>query len=237
MRGNGEGKPVVALDVDGTLGDYHRHFLWFAEQYLDKPMPDAQTINPGERLHKFMHVRLADYRAAKLAFRQGGFKRWMPAYPYASELTTSVRRAGAEVWICTTRPYLRLDNIDPDTREWLRRNNIKYDAVLFGEDKYKELKRQAGGRVAAILDDLPEMYYEANRLFPTWTGYIEETGEPIPLKPGPAIILRDQPYNQHVTPLRRALTLEDAWEHIRHGLASWKAVQRTSGVDLRRQRP
>jgi hypothetical protein len=219
MRGNGEGKPVVALDVDGTLGDYHRHFLWFAEQYLDKPMPDAQTINPGERLHRFMGVSLANYRAAKLAFRQGGFKRWMPAYPYASELTTSVRRAGAEVWICTTRPYLRLDNIDPDTREWLRRNNIKYDAVLFGEDKYKELKRQAGGRVAAILDDLPEMYREARLLFQPGYSPFQES------PPGPTIILRDQPYNQHIQVPARALTLEDAWEYVQEGLSSWRLRQ------------
>ena len=111
-------------------------------------MPKQDEINPGMRLHKFMGVTLRDYRECKLAYRQGGLKRFMPCYPGASELATALRRRGAEVWICTTRPYLRLDSIDPDTREWLRRNKIKYDAILYGDDKYRELKRQAGPRVA-----------------------------------------------------------------------------------------
>lgn len=172
-------KPIVALDIDGTLGDWHSHFLWFAEKYLNKPMPHPEQLNPGLRLHKFMGVTLRDYREAKLAFRQGGYKRWMPCYDGASELTRAIRRAGAEVWICTTRPYLRLDSIDPDTREWLRRNKIQYDALLYGDDKYRELKRQASWRVAGVLEDLPALWLEARRLFPN-----------------ALVVLRDQPYNR-----------------------------------------
>lgn len=181
MRTNGEGIPVAALDIDGTLGDYHRHFLEFAEKWIGRPMPDPADINPGMRLHRFMRVPLATYRECKLAFRQSGLKRWMPVYPGAHSLTADLRRAGAEVWICTTRPYLRLDNIDPDTREWLRRAGILYDAVLFGEDKYEELKRQAGDRVALVLEDLPELWEKARRLLPDAVCF-----------------LRDQPYNRHL---------------------------------------
>lgn len=163
----GDGKPVVALDIDGTLGDYHSHFLWFAERWLGMNMPSADQVNPGMRLSEFMGIQHSVYRECKLAYRQGGLKRFMPAYPFASELTSNIQEAGAEVWLCTTRPYLRLDNIDPDTREWLRRNDIRYDAVIFGglEDslgKYPELVRQVGrDRVVAVVDDLPEQLREA----------------------------------------------------------------------------
>jgi hypothetical protein len=179
MRTNGDGKPIVALDIDGTLGDFHTHFLNFASDWIGRPMPKPDDINPGLRLHKFMGVSLRTYRECKLAFRQGGLKRWMPCYYGASEMTRALRRAGSEVWICTTRPYLRLDSIDPDTREWLRRNKIRYDAILYGDDKYRELKRQAGARVAGILEDLPELWNEARSLFPQ--AYV---------------VLRDQPYNR-----------------------------------------
>lgn len=188
MRTNGYGKPVVALDIDGTLGDYHRHFLEMAEKWFGQSMPDPQTLNPGLRLHKFMGVRLQDYRACKLAYRQGGYKRWMPCYDGASELTIALRKAGAEVWICTTRPYNHLSNIDPDTQEWLRRNKIKFDdAIIYGDKKYLELKRQTRfpsldgtqTRVAGIMEDLPELWTEAARLFP-----------------GTLVVLRDQPYNR-----------------------------------------
>lgn len=178
---NGHGKPVVALDIDGTTGDYHGHFLRFAEGWYGRPMPSPEEINPGLPLHRFMRTQKKTYRECKLAYRQGGMKRTMPCYPGASELTRAVRKAGAEVWICTTRPYLRLDNIDPDTREWLRRNKIQYDAVIYGEDKYKELVRQVGlERIVAIAEDLPEMVHAAQILGVS------------------NIYLRDQPYNRHL---------------------------------------
>jgi len=172
MHTNGDGKPIIALDVDGTLGDFHKHFLTFAANWVGRPMPSPDDINPGLRLHKFMGIPLRTYRECKLAYRQGGLKRWMPCYEGASELTRALRRAGSEVWICTTRPYLRLDNIDPDTREWLRRNEIKYDAVLYGDNKYQELNRQVGRRVAELWD-------KARKLFPE-----------------ALVCLRDQPYNR-----------------------------------------
>lgn len=178
MRTNGHGIPIVALDIDGTIADYHTHFLTFAAQWIGKPMPHPMEINPGKRLSEWMGVEHSVYQECKLAFRQGGLKRFMPVYEGADRLTHGVKALGAEVWICTTRPYLRLDNIDPDTREWLRRYNIHYDAVLFGDDKYAELARQAGDRVIVVFDDLPEQCIAAiGEGFPTY--------------------VRDQPYNRH----------------------------------------
>jgi len=187
-------KPIVALDIDGTLGDWHRHFLTFAAQWTGRPMPAPEDINPGLPLHRHMGMSKATYRQCKLAFRQGGLKRSMPVYDGARELTVRLRKAGAEVYICTTRPYLRLDNIDPDTRHWLRRNGIQYDGVLFGEHKYRDLAKFVGAdRIVAVLDDLPEMCEQAAQVI----------GERA------SVLLRSQPYNQHVTGFARIESLRD----------------------------
>lgn len=158
-------KPIVALDIDGTLGDYHSHFRKFAENYLGYGLPDHRgfTGRPfeetQERFWQFLGLDLELYRTIKLAYRQGGTKRWMPAYPHASELSKALRFAGAEVWIATTRPFLRLDNIDPDTREWLERNRIEYDHMIHGDEKYHQLSSLVDTqRVVGILEDLPEQY-------------------------------------------------------------------------------
>jgi hypothetical protein len=152
-----------------------------------------------------MGVSKSTYRQCKLAYRQGGLKRSMPVYPGASELSRNLRKAGAEVWICTTRPYLRLDNIDPDTRHWLRRNKIQYDAVLWGEHKYRDLVKSVGiGRVVAVLDDLPEMAEQAASL-----GINN-------------VYLRDQPYNGHIFNRMRAPDLYRANLYITNNIKQWK---------------
>jgi hypothetical protein len=178
-------KPVVGLDIDGTLGDYHAHFLRFAEGWYGRAMPDPADINPGLPLHKFMGTSKSTYRQCKLAYRQGGLERSMPVYDGASELTRAIRRAGAEIWLCTTRPYLQLDSQAPNTAHWLRRNRIQYDHLISGPHKYRDLVKQVGAQqIVTILDDLPEMYEQAQSLkLNVW--------------------LRDQPYNRHIdTPWR-----------------------------------
>lgn len=201
-------RPVVGLDIDGTLGVYHGHFLSFAGEWLGREMPPTYDYAGGS-LAAFMGVSKATYRKVKLAYRQGGLKRSMPAYPGASELTRTLRAAGAEVVLCTTRPYLSLSNIEPDTREWTRRNGIQYDGFIFGEHKYRDLVRAVGcGRILGTLDDLPEMYGQAQAL-------------------GLRGVLRTQPYNGSVPPSAvRAHSLDHALQIFQEYLGEYEEKHR-----------
>jgi hypothetical protein len=160
-------RPVIAVDIDGTLGDYHGHFLWFAADYFDLPDDEYDYSGVGSFREWWMDAYQRDekdWHDVKLAYRQGGMKRTMPMNDGARELCWAIRDAGAELWITTTRPYLSLDNIVPDTVEWCRRNAIEYDGMLFDDDKYVQLaKRIDGQRVVAIFDDLVEMCEAAAR--------------------------------------------------------------------------
>jgi hypothetical protein len=167
--------PVLGIDIDGTLGQYHEHFLRFARGWLG-----AGEYWPGPKdyrghywgddgydgycsLAEYMGVSKRTYRLCKLAYRRGGLKRSMPVYPGARELLVSLRRK-AWVVLCTTRPYLSMDNIESDTVEWLRRNRLPYDGILMGEHKYRDLKRQYGDMVAAVVDDDPALLWQARGL-------------------------------------------------------------------------
>lgn len=153
-------RPVVALDVDGTLGYYHEHFLTYAEEFLQRATPDQW--DGSMPFWQCAGTSKLVYREMKLGYRQGRHKRSMPVVPHSAELTRALRKAGAEVWVCTTRPYLRLDNIDPDTRWWLRHHGIQYDGVLFGDSKYRDLRKLVGSaRVVAVLDDDPDLIRQA----------------------------------------------------------------------------
>lgn len=167
-------KPIVAVDIDGTMGDYHGHFLNFALAYMGRPeaidwmdpVPYTGRIKFSEWFTEYFNVSLEEFRRIKLAYRQGGQKRSMPIYRGAADMVKSFREAGAEVWITTTRPYLRIDNIDPDTRAWLSRHEIDMDGLVYDDFKYEQLAEMIDPtRVAAVVEDLREYVDEASRVF------------------------------------------------------------------------
>lgn len=204
-------KPVVAIDIDGTLGDYHSHLLSFAEGYLASYHPATHFAYQGERpfgewFAEVFDVDATTFRQIKLAYRQGGMKRNMPVHTDAARMVRNVRRR-AEVWLTTTRPYLRLDNVDPDTRFWLELHHIKYDGMLYDEDKYKVLaERIDPARVVAVLDDLTEQVQAAARVF----------GEDVPIHRMSQWNVHEGYYHQNATSLSEAdriiNNMIDDWE-------------------------
>jgi hypothetical protein len=105
-------------------------------------------------------------------------------------------------------------------QHWLRRNHIQYDYLISGPHKYRDLVKQIGGkdRVAAIMDDLPEMYLQAISAL----GYVW----PHRMRDGwPPVLLRDQPYNRHMKTPSRAINMEVAQREILWLIDKWKANQ------------
>lgn len=175
---------MFGIDIDGTLGDYHGHFLRFAEGWLGYPQfPYTAGASGSIPLYKHMGVSKTTYRQIKLAYRRGGLKRSMPVYEGAAEMVSSLRKREAVIVICTTRPYLQLENIEPDTREFLRRNKIPHDHILSGEHKYRNLKAIYGkSAIVSVLDDLPEMCEQAEKSGLPW-------------------VMKSMPYNEVISPI------------------------------------
>ena len=166
-------KPVVAIDIDGTLADYHDHFLDFAVKWLghNYTKPRGARAYDGSEPHREWFTRTMDvdvttFRAIKLAFRQGGMKRTMPIYRESVETINAVRSMGAEIWLTTTRPWERFDRVDPDTRHWLSEHNIEFDGLIYDDAKMSALAdRVDPDTVVAVVDDLIEVLEEAHQLF------------------------------------------------------------------------
>jgi len=198
-------KPVVALDIDGTLGDYHGSLLDFAERWLGVigtgwPM----TYDGSVRLAEHMGIDDQTYRAMKLAYRQGGGKRMMPPFSGAVELTQGLREAGAEIWLTTTRPYNRFDSTDPDTRHWLDRHGFAWDHLLYDDDKYLRLIEQVDReRIVCVLEDEGGNYDRAAELA-------------LP------VILRKTRYNRAIQRKHEVRKLAVALELLRQQVGSWE---------------
>lgn len=153
--------PIVALDIDGTLGVYHEHFRRFASDWVGRELPGG--YDGSVPFYKWLGISKATYRKCKLAYRRGGLKRSMPAYAGASEMTRTIRsRTNARIVICTTRPFLSFDDVEPDTLHMLKRQGIQYDYVISGEHKYRELVKLVGKeRVVMVLEDQDDMLAQA----------------------------------------------------------------------------
>jgi hypothetical protein len=176
--------------------------------WLGRDLPSATAYTGGVPFHQYLGISRSTYNKIKLAYRQGGMKRCMPVYPGIGDFTRYVRTKGVQVWICTTRPYLRLDNIDPDTRHWVReRAKMQYDAVLYGEHKYRDLAKSVGPeRVVMVYDDLPRMVEQA-------------------LSSGLPATLRTQPFNMDWSNGKehRAHNVIGYWAIFDAALTEWKA--------------
>lgn len=152
-------RPIFGVDIDGTLGLYHEHFTRFASAYVGRSLPSAESYRGGS-FATHLGLSKSTYRKIKLAYRRGGLKRSMPVFDGASDLTASLRKRGAIVVLCTTRPYLSLENIDEDTRHWAQRNRVQHDYIIWGENKYRDLSR-FGSRVVGVLEDEPALVKQA----------------------------------------------------------------------------
>jgi hypothetical protein len=113
---------------------------------------------------------------------------------------------GAELWLTTTRPYLRLDNVDPDTRWWIEKHEVPFDYMLYDECKYQELARRVDrARVVAVVDDLDEMYDDADAVF----------------GPGVPILYKTQ-FNSGVVRPTIAANGRDLWNEINRRLETYE---------------
>ncbi len=157
-------RPIVAIDIDGTMGRYHEGLQEHLQQYVGRTLPSGWD-GTGD-WEDFLGLSRKEYEDGKLSYRQGGNKRWMEPFGNPGLVTEQLETLGIEIWVTTTRPYLRLDSVDPDTREWLRRNQVSYHHFMYDDDKYGRLYDLVGSdRVVAILEDLPEQYEEAAAYF------------------------------------------------------------------------
>lgn len=159
-------RPIVAVDIDGTLAEYHIRLAEFAWDYHDLPRKIELWDGRGN-YEDWLGMSQAQYREAKLAYRQGGYKRMALPYQHAFMFMQALDALDVEIWITTTRPWSRLDSVDPDTRFWLERHGVPYTHLLYDDHKYQKLSNIVDPRrVIAVVDDLPEMIAEANEYLP-----------------------------------------------------------------------
>ena len=118
---------VVIIDIDGVLSNYPTCFYdWLATDGFGNTY-QAQTY--------YESLALKDRLGLKKKYRQSGVKANLPVLAGAREMLNILRVEGLKIVLLTNRPYAEHYRIYPDTLEWLYKNDLKYDAILWARDK------------------------------------------------------------------------------------------------------
>jgi beta-phosphoglucomutase-like phosphatase (HAD superfamily) len=94
--------PIVALDVDGVLGDFERHWADCAREVLGRPMA---KMNEQHSMGVRYGLTSKEVDAVWRVFHGDGHDcRWgtMPLYAHAQDLVYALEDLGCQVWAVTS---------------------------------------------------------------------------------------------------------------------------------------
>lgn len=162
----------AVVDIDGVLCDYRKTWHDFLI---------SRGVGVVNNISVDLSGALSDpsqYRFLKEDFRREGWKTKMNAFENASIFTETLSSFGLKVVIVTARPMHEHMRIYYDTVDWLEKNGIFYDHLVF-EEKKREWASANLNKIRFCVEDDP---LQAQKMS-TW---------------GMKVFLVDQPYNKNV---------------------------------------
>lgn len=137
-----EAGKVAGVDIDGVLAQYPEGFLDFVNGKLGTNYT-AEGLKEYN-LYEAFDIPVPIMEQLKDEFRSTGRKRHLPVIPGAKEFLETLRAKGYQIVLLSARPYKQYKRIFADTQEWLKKNQLPYDAILWDENKCVKLLREFG---------------------------------------------------------------------------------------------
>ncbi|MDF2615473.1 MAG: hypothetical protein K0Q47_128 [Sedimentibacter sp.] len=148
LKSINEDDKIVGIDIDGILGDYPKWFLKFVYEKTGK------EFNTLEQVKNCFGT--SEYEGLKSLYRQSGWKATMPVCEHASEFTNLLHNKGYKIIILTARPYKDYYTIYPDTLQFLKENEIYFDAIIWDEEKHLRIIKEFP-KMLFMIDDTLEV--------------------------------------------------------------------------------
>jgi len=133
---------IAGIDIDGVLADYPHYFLKYVRKYAktDLKVEDLNDYN----LYQELGLPIELTKQLKHDFRQSGQLANVPLISGAKEMLDGLKNNGYSVVLLSSRPYKQYKRIFADTKEWLNKNDLYHDVIIWGEDKCSKLIREFG---------------------------------------------------------------------------------------------
>jgi len=128
-------KKVCYLDIDGVLNNYPECWLDFVRSKLPQRSGRYPEIMRDLNLVK-ANLSYQGYKNLKWEYRESGYKTTIPITPMASAITYDLHQMGYHIVIITARPVKEHPSLFKQTMDWLQKNKIEFDDLIFDGDKH-----------------------------------------------------------------------------------------------------
>ena len=157
----------IGIDIDGVLTDEHNYIIdkgikFFNDKgikcTLHKDIYDSEKVFEvsKEQWKEFWTQHIFDY-SKNISIR-----------PFASEIIKKLKNENNKIFIITARYFTTYQNeyneqMQNIVKEWLEKNNVVYDEIIFGEDKVDICKEL---NINVMIEDKPENILSISRDIP-----------------------------------------------------------------------
>lgn len=140
---NFNGNKIAGIDIDGVLADYPERFISYVNEKIGTSfkVEDLKEYNLYEAITDVPTDVMLDL---KDEFRKSGELKNMKVMDGAKNFLYKLKDNNYHIVLLSARPYKEYKRIFADTQEWLDKNNLLYDAILWDEDKCNRLIREFG---------------------------------------------------------------------------------------------
>jgi uncharacterized HAD superfamily protein len=126
-----ENELVAGIDIDGVLNYYPKPWVDFVNSQLGTEFKNLHEVK--------YNVPFQKYKDLKFEYRECGVKATLPVREGASEVLWQIKNLGYMILVLTSRPFSEHKTLYKQTTDWLESNNLPYDGIIFGEDKYLQI--------------------------------------------------------------------------------------------------
>lgn len=157
----------IGVDIDGVLTDEHRFIIDYGTKFLNDEGIEYTLHDDIYDNRKIFEINKSQYDAF--------WRKYLVYYsenilirPFASEVIKKLKQENNEVYIITSRSFTTYENeyrqqMQNIVKNWLEKNNVVYDEIIFSTNKADICKKM---NIDVMIEDKPENILSISKVIP-----------------------------------------------------------------------
>lgn len=147
----------IGIDIDGVLTDEHSFILDYGTKYFSEKKIKYNLHNDiydSENIFEVTEKQYNDFWEKYIFY----YSENILIRPFASEVIKRLKSDGNDIYIITSRSFTTYENkykakMQNIVKEWLDKNNVVYDELIFSRNKSDICKEK---NIDIMIEDKPE---------------------------------------------------------------------------------